>query len=41
MLTTYTDPKGNNYPVIITTTENPSNETEVIEQIFAVFAKAN
>ena len=41
MLMTYTDAKGNNYPVIIKTTEKPTTEPEVVEQLFAVFAKAN
>ena len=41
MMTTYTDAKGNNYPVIITTTEKPTTEADIVEQLLAVFAKAN
>ena len=38
---TYTDLKGVTHPVIIKTTEKPATEAEVVEQLFAVFAKAN
>ena len=38
---TYTDLKGVTHPVIIKISEKSKSESEIVEELFAIFAKDN